>query len=59
MLKDLQPGDVFPDFELPDENGALHLLSELQGDAETRQGNLVVIGLKGLDRDAVAKTLLG
>jgi cobalamin biosynthesis protein CobW len=25
---------------------------------ETRQGNLVVIGLKGLDRDAVAKALL-
>ena len=24
-----------------------------------RQGNLVVIGLKGLDRDAIAKTLLG
>ena len=27
--------------------------------AETRQGNLVVIGLKGLDRDAIAKSLLG
>jgi cobalamin biosynthesis protein CobW len=26
--------------------------------SETRQGNLVVIGLKGLDRDAVAKALL-
>ena len=32
MLKDLKPGDVFPDFELPDENGATHRLSELQGD---------------------------
>jgi peroxiredoxin len=32
MLKDLLPGDVFPDFELPDENGDLHRLSELQGD---------------------------
>ena len=32
MLKDLQPGDVFPDFELPDENGDPHRLSELQGD---------------------------
>jgi len=31
MLKDLKPGDVFPDFELPDENGAMHRLSELQG----------------------------
>jgi len=28
-------------------------------DAAARQGNLVVIGLKGLDRDAIAKTLLG
>jgi peroxiredoxin len=32
MLKDLTPGDVLPDFELPDEEGALHRLSELQGD---------------------------
>jgi peroxiredoxin len=32
MLKDLGPGDTFPDFELPDENGVLHRLSELQGD---------------------------
>jgi peroxiredoxin len=32
MLKNLEPGDVFPDFELPDENGDLHRLSELQGD---------------------------
>jgi peroxiredoxin len=31
MLKDLKPGDVFPDFELPDENGTLHKLSDLQG----------------------------
>jgi peroxiredoxin len=31
MLKNLQPGDTFPDFELPDENGVLHRLSELQG----------------------------
>ena len=31
MLKDLKPGDVFPDFELPDENGTMHRLSELQG----------------------------
>jgi cobalamin biosynthesis protein CobW len=28
-------------------------------DASARQGNLVVIGLKGLDRNAIAKTLLG
>lgn len=27
--------------------------------AETRQGHLVVIGLKGLDRAAVTRTLLG
>ncbi len=27
--------------------------------SETRQGNLVVIGLKGLNRDSVAKALLG
>jgi peroxiredoxin len=32
MLKDLGPGDTFPDFELPDESGVLHRLSELQGD---------------------------
>jgi peroxiredoxin len=32
VLKDLGPGDVFPDFELPDETGALHRLSDLQGD---------------------------
>jgi peroxiredoxin len=32
MLKDLTPGDVFLDFELPDENGVPHKLSELQGD---------------------------
>jgi peroxiredoxin len=32
MLKDLSPGDVFPDFTLPDENGHVHRLSTLQGD---------------------------
>ena len=31
MLKDLGPGDRFPDFELPDENGVPHRLSDLQG----------------------------
>src|SRR5688572_28803526 len=31
MLKNLQVGDVFPDLELPDENGELRRLSELQG----------------------------
>src|SRR5262245_35967706 len=31
MLKNLKTGDTFPDFELPDENGVLHKLSELQG----------------------------
>jgi peroxiredoxin len=31
MLKNLKPGDTFPDFELPDENGVLHKLSDLQG----------------------------
>jgi peroxiredoxin len=31
MLKNLQPGDTFPDFELPDENGTPHKLSDLQG----------------------------
>jgi peroxiredoxin len=39
MLKDLQPGDTFPDFELPDENGDVHRLSELQG------GNPMVVQL--------------
>jgi peroxiredoxin len=32
MLKDLDIGDVFPDVALPDENGDLKRLSELQGD---------------------------
>jgi peroxiredoxin len=31
MLKDLNPGDTFPDFELPDEDGQMHRLSALQG----------------------------
>jgi len=39
MLKDLGPGDAFPDFELPDETGAMHRLSELQG------ANLMVLQL--------------
>jgi peroxiredoxin len=32
MSKNLNPGDVLPDFTLPDENGKLHRLSTLQGD---------------------------
>jgi peroxiredoxin len=32
MSKGLTPGSVFPDYELPDENGATHRLSGLQGD---------------------------
>jgi cobalamin biosynthesis protein CobW len=36
-----------------------HYYDRPWGGSETRQGNLVVIGLKGLDRDAVAKALLG
>src|SRR3954469_7985869 len=32
MSQNLAPGTTIPDFELPDENGALHRLSELQGD---------------------------
>jgi cobalamin biosynthesis protein CobW len=35
-----------------------HYYDRPWGEAETRQGNLVVIGLKGLDRDAVTRTLL-
>ncbi len=31
MLKNLTAGDTFPDFELPDENGVMHRLSDLQG----------------------------
>ena len=31
MSAKLQPGMTLPDFELPDENGDLHRLSELQG----------------------------
>jgi peroxiredoxin len=32
MSKNLEPGTTIPDFELPDANGGLHRLSELQGD---------------------------
>ena len=32
MSKGLTTGETLPDFELPDENGELHRLSELQGD---------------------------
>jgi peroxiredoxin len=32
MSKHLKPGTTLPDFELPDENGDLHRLSDLQGD---------------------------
>jgi peroxiredoxin len=32
MSRNLEPGSVLPDFELPDENGIRHRLSELQGD---------------------------
>ena len=32
MSKNLEPGTTIPDFELPDENGEMHRLSELQGD---------------------------
>ena len=32
MSRNLEPGTTIPDFELPDENGVLHRLSELQGD---------------------------
>jgi cobalamin biosynthesis protein CobW len=36
-----------------------HYYDRPWGEAPARQGNLVVIGLKGLDHDAIAKTLLG
>ena len=32
MSRNLEPGMTLPDFHLPDENGDLHRLSELQGD---------------------------
>ena len=32
MSKGLEPGAVLPDFELPDDQGARHRLSDLQGD---------------------------
>jgi peroxiredoxin len=32
MSRGLQPGDVLPDYALPDENGHVHRLSTLQGD---------------------------
>jgi peroxiredoxin len=33
MSRNLEPGTTIPDFELRDENGDLHRLSELQGDS--------------------------
>jgi cobalamin biosynthesis protein CobW len=36
-----------------------HYYDRPWGKASARRGNLVVIGLKGLDRDAIAKALLG
>ena len=39
MSRNLTVGDTIPDFELPDENGDLHRLSELQGD------NVLVLNL--------------
>ncbi|HEX5614832.1 MAG TPA: redoxin domain-containing protein [Acidimicrobiia bacterium] len=32
MRSDIVPGATFPDYELPDERGVLHRLSDLQGD---------------------------
>jgi hypothetical protein len=32
MSQNLEPGTTIPDFVLPDENGDLHRLSDLQGD---------------------------
>ena len=40
MSKNLEPGTTIPDFELPDENGVMHRLSELQG-----EGNTLVVHL--------------
>ena len=39
MSRNLEPGATIPDFELPDENGDMHRLSDLQGD------NLMVLHL--------------
>ena len=39
MSRHLEPGMTIPDFELPDEDGAMHRLSELQGE------NLMVLHL--------------
>jgi peroxiredoxin len=33
MSKNLEPGTTIPDFELPDENGEMHRLSERQGES--------------------------
>ncbi len=40
MRPDIVPGATFPDYELPDETGVRHRLSDLQGD-----GNLMVLHL--------------
>jgi peroxiredoxin len=31
MRSDIVPGGMFPDYELPDQSGAMRRLSELQG----------------------------
>jgi peroxiredoxin len=38
MSKNLRPGDTLPDFVLPDDSGAMHRLSEIQG-----QGAMVLM----------------
>ena len=47
MLKNLREGDVFPDFELPDEQGVMHRLSDL-----------LAAGNAGSEQVALAKGLL-
>jgi hypothetical protein len=52
MSKNLEPGTTIPDFELPDEEGELHRLSELQGD------NVLVLHLSRGELCSVAFTEL-
>ena len=43
MSVNLAPGMVFPDYELPDDNGVVHRLSELQGVSMNRLNTFLLL----------------
>ena len=44
MSKGLTPGATLPDFELPDDTGTKHRLSDLQGDKGRAARAAVIVG---------------